>query len=49
MNSRSKISFRDLVTDAHIAALAADFGLIVHSNDADFSRFPEIKCENPLA
>lgn len=38
----------NLTTDAHIAALAADYGLIVHTNDADFSRFPGIQCINPL-
>jgi toxin-antitoxin system PIN domain toxin len=37
-----------LATDAHIAALAADYGLIVYSNDADFSRFQDIKVMNPL-
>jgi len=37
-----------LATDAHIAALAADYGLVVHSNDADFARFPGIRCVNPL-
>ena len=38
----------NLTTDAHIAALAAEYGLVVHSNDADFSRFSDIKVENPL-
>jgi len=38
----------NLTTDAHIAALAADYGLIVHSNDTDFARFPDIKVINPL-
>lgn len=38
----------NLTTDAHIAALAADYGLVVHSNDTDFSRFPNIKIVNPL-
>ncbi len=37
-----------LATDAHIAAVAAEFGLIVHSNDADFARFPGIKWVNPF-
>lgn len=39
----------NLTTDAHIAALAADYGLVIHSNDADFARFPNAKCVNPLA
>jgi len=38
----------NLTTDAHIAALAADYGLVIHSNDADFARFPDVKCVNPL-
>tara|TARA_R110002096_G_scaffold397065_1_gene593005 strand:- start:994 stop:1419 length:426 start_codon:yes stop_codon:yes gene_type:complete len=38
----------NLTTDAHIAALAADYGLVVYSNDADFARFPAIKWVNPL-
>ena len=37
-----------LITDAHIAALAADYGLVIHSNDTDFGRFPNVKCVNPL-
>jgi len=39
----------NLTTDAHIAALAADYGLVVHSNDTDFARFPNVKVVNPLA
>ena len=38
----------NLTTDAHIAALAADYGLVVHSNDTDFARFPNVKWVNPL-
>jgi toxin-antitoxin system PIN domain toxin len=38
----------NLVTDAHIAALAADYGLIIYSNDTDFARFSGIKWVNPL-
>lgn len=38
----------NLTTDAHIAALAADFGLIIYSNDTDFGRFPGIKVINPV-
>jgi toxin-antitoxin system PIN domain toxin len=39
----------NLTTDAHIAAMAADYGMIVHSNDSDFARFPGVKTVNPLA
>lgn len=38
----------NLVTDAHIASLAAEYQGEVHSNDADFSRFPGLRCVNPL-
>lgn len=38
----------NLTTDAHIAALAADYGLIVYSNDTDFGRFSGITVHNPL-
>lgn len=38
----------NLTTDAHIAALAADYGLIIYSNDTDFARFPNVKCVNPV-
>ena len=38
----------NLVTDAHIAALAIEYGAEVHSNDADFARFPGLRWRNPL-
>lgn len=38
----------DLVTDAHIAALAIEHQAEVHSNDADFARFPGLRWRNPL-
>ena len=38
----------DWVTDAHIAALAMEHGATVHSNDADFGRFPGLRWRNPL-
>jgi uncharacterized protein len=37
-----------LTTDAHIAALASEYGMIIHSSDADFARFPGIRVVNPL-
>lgn len=37
-----------LLTDAHIAALAIENQAMVHSNDNDFSRFPELRWFNPL-
>lgn len=38
----------NLVTDAHIAALALEYQAQVHSNDADFARFPGLRWHNPL-
>ena len=38
----------NLVTDAHIAALAIEHQAEVHSNDADFARFPGLRWRNPL-
>ena len=38
----------NLVTDAHIAALAIEYQAEVHSNDADFDRFPGLRWRNPL-
>ena len=38
----------NLVTDAHIAALAIEYGAEIHSNDADFGRFPALRWRNPL-
>ena len=38
----------DLVTDAHIAALAIEHQAEVHSNDSDFARFPGLRWRNPL-
>lgn len=38
----------DLVPDAHLAAIAVEHGLTLMSADADFSRFPGLRWENPL-
>ena len=38
----------NLVTDAHIAAVAMEYQAEVHSNDLDFSRFPGLRWRNPL-
>lgn len=38
----------NLTTDAHLAALATERGLILHTTDADFIRFPGLKWSNPL-
>jgi uncharacterized protein len=39
----------NLVSDAHLAALAIEHGLILCSADGDFSRFADLKWINPLA
>ena len=39
----------NLVTDAHIAALAMEYQAEVHSNDSDFTRFPGLRWRNPLS
>jgi len=38
----------NLVTDAHLAALAKQYGCELMSTDADFARFPRVKWINPL-
>lgn len=38
----------NLVTDCHIAAIAMEYEAEVHSNDADFGRFPGLLWRNPL-
>lgn len=38
----------NLTTDAHLAALAADYGLVIYSNDTDFGRFANVQWRNPL-
>ena len=36
------------VPDAHLAALAIEHGLVLCSTDDDFSRFADLRWENPL-
>lgn len=38
----------NLTTDAHLATLASERGCILHTTDADFSRFPGLRWVNPL-
>lgn len=38
----------NLTTDAQLAALAVEHQAELHSNDADFSRFPGLRWRNPL-
>ena len=37
-----------LTTDTHLAALAIEHRCELHSNDADFGRFPGLKWVNPI-
>ena len=39
----------NLTTDTHLAALAIEHQCELHSNDADFGRFPGLRWHNPLA
>jgi hypothetical protein len=39
----------NLATDLHLAALAIEHQAELHSNDADFARFPGLRWRNPLA
>lgn len=39
----------NLVGDAHLAAIAIEHGLELHSADRDFARFPGLRWTNPLA
>jgi len=41
--------YGNIVTDAHIAALAIEHGLEVHWTDSDFARFPNLRWVNPLS
>jgi len=38
----------NLVSDAHLAALAIEFGSTLYSSDQDFARFPTLRWINPL-
>jgi toxin-antitoxin system PIN domain toxin len=38
----------NLVSDAHLAALAVEYNCVLQSTDADFSRFRGLKWKNPL-
>lgn len=38
----------NLISDAHLAALAIEYGLTLCSADTDFARFPELTWSNPV-
>jgi len=37
-----------LISDAHLAALAIEYGVVLCTSDRDFSRFPRLRTFNPL-
>jgi uncharacterized protein len=39
----------NLVSDAHLAALAVEHNCVLHSTDSDFARFRGLKWKNPVA
>ncbi len=39
----------NLVSDAHVAALAVEHNCVLHSTDTDFARFRGLKWTNPIA
>ena len=39
----------DLIPDAHLAALAMEYGLVLQTTDRDFARFRGLRWENPLS
>jgi len=39
----------NLVSDAHLAALAVEHNCTLHSTDSDFARFRGLKWKNPIA
>lgn len=39
----------NLVTDAHLAALAMEYRAIIHTHDSDFRRFSGVRLHDPLA
>lgn len=47
--SRQQLLSSALTMDAHLAALAVEYQAALHSNDADFDRFPGLRRRNPLA
>lgn len=45
---RSLGTTRNLTTDVQLAALAIEHQAELHSNDADFGRFPGLRWKNPI-
>ncbi len=40
--------WRELVPDAHLAALAIEHGLTLYSTDGDFARLSDLCWQNPV-
>jgi len=45
---REATTVADLISDAHLAALAIEHACTLYSSDSDFARFPELDWVNPL-
>jgi uncharacterized protein len=45
---RKTVDRADLIPDAHLAAIAIENGLVLHSSDGDFARFPGLTWQDPL-
>jgi len=43
-----QVTRAELIPDAHLAALAMEYGLVLCSSDPDFERFPGLVWKNPL-
>ena len=39
----------EIVPDAHLAALAIEYGLVLQTTDGDFARFSGLQWENPVS
>ena len=46
---RDSVATGNLVSDAHLAALALEHGLILCTTDGDFARFRGLRQRNPIA
>ena len=45
---KESLTSHNLVTDAHLAAIAIEYSAELHSNDSDFGRFSGLKWINPI-
>jgi predicted nucleic acid-binding protein len=45
----NQVLYAEISLNAHLAALAVEHNRVLHSTDADFSRFRGLKWRNPIA